>query len=95
MDVYLNFSKAFDGFYDNILVVSLRRNGVGGNTVGWVAVWLYIGGACCMYFALPTLGPVLSMFFINNLIDGRECTLIAFMMTPNWGDIGKCSSLCR
>lgn len=45
------------------------------------------------YFRVPK--AIARMDFITNLIDGRECTLITFMMTPNWGDIGKRSSLCR
>jgi len=101
--VCLDYSKAFDTVSHNILLGKLRKCGLDEWSVRWIENWLngrsqrvVISGAEFSWRATASgvsqgsvLGPALFHFFINDLDEELECTLIKFDDDTKLGRSGR------
>ena len=89
---YLDCSKAFDTVPHRRLLVKLEALGVQGNILRWIKGFLTdrrqrvnIRGSFSNWLPVDSgvpqgsvLGPMLFLFYINDLVDGLECPILLF-----------------
>ena len=89
---YLDCSKAFDTVPHRRLITKLEALGVQGNILRWIKGFLTdrrqrvnIRGSYSNWLSVDSgvpqgsvLGPVLFLFYINDLVDGLECPILLF-----------------
>ena len=89
---YLDCRKAFDTVPHRRLLLKLNDLGVHGNILGWITGFLKdrrqrvsIRGSVSNWLPVDSgvpqgsvLGPILFLFYINDLVDGLECAILLF-----------------
>ena len=89
---YLDCRKAFDTVPHQRLIVKLKALGVRDNVLGWISNFLLnrrqrvcIRGSYSEWLSVDSgvpqgsvLGPILFLFYINDLVDGLECPILLF-----------------
>ena len=89
---YLDCKKAFDTVPHRRLIAKLEALGVQGNVLRWISNYLSnrrqrvsIRGSVSEWLPVESgvpqgsvLGPILFLFYINDLVDGLECPILLF-----------------
>jgi len=89
---YLDCRKAFDTVPHRRLIAKLEALGVEGNVLSWISSFLLnrrqrvsIRGSTSGWLPVDSgvpqgsvLGPILFLFYINDLVDGLECPILLF-----------------
>ena len=89
---YLDCKKAFDTVPHHRLIAKLEAYGVRGNVLNWIRNFLLgrrqrvsIRGSVSEWLPVESgvpqgsvLGPILFLFYFNDLVDGLECPILLF-----------------